>query len=153
MIHENPKFVYTIHSLRRNFDAHFYQSHSNYMPAPQSWCLSGPMDSAFATYTWEFYNPVRIPLELLIFTSIKPFLTFKYLRIDHLISVIHGEKCLWLNYKWAKSMPMIQDRTINVLNKCHPHISVKSDLNRDNGNDKMFILILMHWHTFNIMIT
>ena len=23
MIHENPKFVYTIHSLRRNFDAHF----------------------------------------------------------------------------------------------------------------------------------
>ena len=36
MIHENPKFVYTIHSLRRNFDAHFYQSHSNYMPAPNS---------------------------------------------------------------------------------------------------------------------
>ena len=30
MIHENPKFVYTIHSLRRNFDAHFYQLQSNY---------------------------------------------------------------------------------------------------------------------------
>ena len=36
MIHENPKFVYTIHSLRRKFDAHFYQLHSNYMSAPQS---------------------------------------------------------------------------------------------------------------------
>ena len=48
----------------------------------------------------------------------------------------------------------VQEIPINALNECHRHINVKYNLNHDSTVQwQRQRVYLMHWHTFNIIIT